>query len=91
MYDFAVYHKYIYNYKSVKKFKNHTKFKKVTEKDIENIKGYFENFEGWLAEDPFMTTEQYGFKWSQIKVDDYYYIYGDEETTINEIGYEKYG
>lgn len=86
--DFSIYGKYTYNSKSVKQFNSHTKFKKMTEQDIENIEGYVENFEYWLEEDPL--SEHYDFKWSQIKTNDYYYIINEEEATGGKDGYGKY-
>lgn len=88
--DWMIYSKYIYNDESIKKFESHDKFKKVTENDIENIKDYFENFEGLMTQYQFMDLEKYEFKWSQIKTNDYYYIYDKEGTAIGQSAYEKY-
>lgn len=90
--DFTNYSIYYFNAKSIKKFQKNTKYKKVTQSDIENIKSYFENFEEWLEWCDF--KDKYTFnKDTQIKEGDYFYIYalsGYDNYDLYYVDMEKY-
>ena len=84
--DYADFCKYYYNETTIKKFETHSKFKIVTESDIEVIRGYFEDFELWAEE--MYYYENYDFDYiTQIKEGDYYYIYVDPNYNTFEYGY----
>lgn len=81
--DYTDYCKYFYNESTIKKFKTHSKFKKVSNSNIEEIKSYFENFEEWVKNTDYY--ENYDFDYStQVKEGDYFYIF-------EKANYEKYG
>lgn len=72
--DYTDYCKYYYDEETVKEFATHPKFNKIQEADLENIRSYFANFEIWARQ-----TDYYG-KYdfdclSQVKTDDYVYIF----------------
>lgn len=72
--DSTDYGEYYFNENTIKKFEKSKKYMRVTESDIDNIYGYFSNFDGWLVWTDY--KEKYTFnKDAQINVGDYYYIY----------------
>ena len=86
--DHVDYCKYLYDNEFDKKFRNNKLYKKVTKIDINNIKGYFDNFEGWMeAED---RMNEYDFSKDSISVGDYIYIDTKEGEPIGKSTYEKY-
>lgn len=86
--DYIDYCKYFYNEISIKEFEKHSSFKKVTEQDVENIKGYFENFSNGVVHTEYY--HNYDFDISNIKINDYYYINDKEGQPIGESVYKKY-
>lgn len=81
--DHTDYCKYFYNKKTIKQFETHAKFKKVSNSNIEDIKGYFEDFTVWVKMTDYY--DKYDFDYTtQIKNGDYFYIY-------EKPGYRKYG
>ena len=80
--DYTDYCKYYYSESKIKEFETHSKFKKVSVSDIEEIRSYFENFEEWVKFENY--REKYDFDDSVIKEGDYYYIF-------EKAGYPKYG
>ena len=71
---------------TIKKFETHSKFKIVTESDIEVIRGYFEDFELWAEEMYYYKNYDFDYL-TQIKEGDYYYIYVDPNYNTFEYGY----
>ena len=47
-------------------------FKQVTVNDIEEVKSYFENFNGWVEYEKY--KDSYDFKYECIDISDYFYI-----------------
>lgn len=86
--DYIDYCKYFYNEISIKEFEKHSSFKRVTEQDVENIKGYFENFSNGVVHTEY--DHNYDFDISNIKINDYYYIKDKEGQPIGESVYKKY-
>ena len=81
--DYTDYCKYFYNKETIKKFETHAKFKKVSDTNIDDIKGYFEDFTEWAKMEDYY--DKYDFDYTtQIKNGDYFYIH-------IEPGYDKYG
>lgn len=84
--DYTDYCKYFYNETKIKEFETHSKFKQVSESDVEEIRGYFENFEGWVQYEEY--HEQYDFDYlTQVKEGDYCYIYIKPGYETFEYGY----
>lgn len=88
--DFTDYCKYYYDVESVKAFAERDDFQIVTDSDIEEIRGYFDNIESWVEEEDF--ADQYDFDaQTQIKVGDYFRIETKEGQPIGQTGrYDKY-
>ncbi len=81
--DYTDYCKYYYNASKIEEFETHSKFKKVSNSDIKEIRRYFENFEERVQSEKYY--EKYDFDDSvQVKEGDYYYIF-------EKAGYPKYG
>ena len=81
--DYTDYCKYYYNESTIKAFETHSKFKKVSNSDIEEIKSYFEFFEEVVKYEDYY--EKYDFDASvQVKEGDFYYIFEKAD-------YPKYG
>lgn len=86
--DYVDYCKYLYHKDFDDKFCNNKLYNKVTQEDIDNIKGYFENFKGWMKTKNRM--QEYDFKQESISVGDYFYINSKEGEPIGEGTYDKY-
>ena len=81
--DYTDYCKYYYSESKIKEFETHSKFKKVSDSDIEKIRSYFEHFEEVVKFEDY--SDKYDFDDSvQIKEGDYYYIFEKAD-------YPKYG
>ena len=70
--DFTKYGEFYYNEENIRKFKENRFFKTVDKENIENLDGYFENYEQVIQH--FEHKDKYKFDKSQIKKGDYYYI-----------------
>lgn len=86
--DYVDYCKYLYDNEFDDKFCNNKLYNKVRKEDIDNIKGYFENFEGWMETED--RLDEYDFKQESISAGDYIYISTKEGEPIGESAYGKY-
>ena len=84
--DFTNYSKYYFSKDDMEKIKNNKYLNPVTSDNIEELNGYFENFEGWIKFVDY--KEKYDFKRDVIDADDYFYIENDK--TIQEQKYWDY-
>ena len=84
--DYTDYAKYIYS--DNKHFINNSEYKKVSDDDIENIKGYFENFKGWMKAAE--RLDEYDFDDKIINEGDYVKIKTKEGQPIGNSKYKKY-
>ncbi len=75
--------------KASAKFETHNNFTLVTESNIENIKSYFENFNGWVEHQSYYDNYDFYYQ-SQIKEGDYYYIVSKEGEKSGDSLYGKY-
>ncbi len=87
--DYTDYCKYFYDEDSIQKFETHNNFTLVTESNIENIKSYFENFNGWVEHQSYYDNYDFYYQ-SQIKEGDYYYIVSKEGEKSGDSLYGKY-
>ena len=85
--DYTDYCKYYYNSTSVIE---NSQYRMITESDIEEIKGYFSNFRGWMEAGN--RLEEYDFDDSSITEGDYVFIETKEGEPIGKAGhtYGKY-
>ena len=81
--DYTDYCKYFYNKDTIKQFENNTKFKKVSDSDLENIHSYFQDFKECIKEMEVYKNFDFDYK-RQVKEDDYFYI-------VSKDGYDKFG
>lgn len=81
--DYTDYCKYYFSEDSniAKALKESKYFRPVTGSDIEEIKSYFDNFEGWVEYEEY--KDEYDFEADRIDTSDYFYI-------ENKDTYEKY-
>lgn len=87
--DYTDYCKYFYDEERINDFKNNDSFTIVDEKNIENIKNYFQHFEEFVKEENF--SDKYDFNCdTQIKVGDYFYIITKEGVDIGDSRYGKF-
>ncbi|MDO4563725.1 MAG: hypothetical protein Q4C12_07835 [Clostridia bacterium] len=86
--DVIKYSEYHFNKESIQKFTHSKWYKKVQSTDIEIIKGYFENYSGWIAQTEF--ADKYNFELDCINEGDFYYIYTLEGKPIGQSVYRKY-
>ena len=72
--DFTNYCKYYFpkNDDIIETLKSNEYLKSVTDRDVEEIKGYFENFKGWVEFQEY--KDKYDFKYESIDTTDYFYI-----------------
>lgn len=72
--DYTNYCKYDYKEQKhvIENLENNQYFKSVTEKDIEELKSYFDNFENWLEYVDY--KDKYDFQKNSIDTTDYFYI-----------------
>lgn len=70
--DYTNYCKYYYTDKALNALDKSSNFIKVSEKDIADIRSYFENFEGWVKFVEY--KDNYDFDKSIISSGDYFYI-----------------
>ena len=70
--DYTDYCKYYYTDKVLNFLEKNSRFKKVSEKDITEIEGYFENFADWVKYEKY--KDSYDFDKSIISTGDYFYI-----------------
>ena len=81
--DFTYYEKYIYP--NADKFINNDYYRMISVEDIDNIKGYFENFKYWIK-----NCDEYDFNDSIINAGDYVMIKTLEGQPIGQSKYGKY-
>ena len=84
--DYTDYAKYIYSNNS--SFINNDEYQKVSDNDIDNIKGYFDNFKGWMEKAG--RLDEYDFNESIINEGDYVKIKTKEGQPIGNSKYKKY-
>lgn len=82
--DYTDYAKYIYPSQSV--IINNDNYKKITKEDIEDIKGYFNDFRNWMSS----RLDEYDFDDSMINEGDYVRIRTKEGEKIGNSQYNKY-
>ena len=72
--DYTDYGKYYFseNDTIIEHLKENKYFKSVTEKDVEEVKSYFENFEGWVEYEEY--KDKYDFTYECVDTSDYFYI-----------------
>ncbi len=72
--DFTDYCKYYFSEESdiIEALKNNQYFKLVTDSDVEEVKSYFENFEGWVEYEEY--KDKYDFEDDCVDTLDYFYI-----------------
>lgn len=74
--DFVDYGEYRFKEKKMKKFESSKYYTLVTDGDIEHIRTYFSDFEGWLHTVDY--ADEYSFDAdAQINAGDYFYIYNE--------------
>lgn len=78
----------IYQYDSADKFVENGDYRKITEEDMETIRGYFENFGQWMETEN--RTDEYLFDDTCISEGDYYHIETKEGKPIGDSKYGKY-
>lgn len=78
--------KYTYDESYDSKFSKDNNYTKVTSKNINKIKGFFDDFEKWASLSSF--SDKYDFKNSMITEGDYYCI-ADETVTTDTVGQRK--
>lgn len=84
--DYTDYAKYIYSDNS--NFINNDEYQKLSNNDIDNIKGYFRNFKGWM--EAAGRLDEYDFDQSIINEGDYVKIKTLEGQPIGNSKYKKY-
>ena len=84
--DFTNYCKYYFSKDDVGKITNNHYLNPVTNDDIAELNGYFDDFEDWIEFVDY--KDKYDFKRNIIDTDDYFYIENDE--TIEEHKYWDY-
>ena len=84
--DYTDYAKYIY--KDENKVIKSDGYKEITIDDVENIKGYFDNFKGWM--EAASRLDEYDFDGSIINEGDYVRIVTKEGQPIGNSYYKKY-
>lgn len=82
----------VYKYDSIDKLKSSEyfgRYKSVSEEDIENLKDYYENFEGWM--ETCNRLEEYSFDTDCISEGDYYRLLTKEGIKLSDgSSYGKY-
>ena len=76
--DYTDYCKYYYNDK--KAFENHSRYRQISESDIDTISGYFSDFQSWMEEEK--RTAEYDFDINCISEGDYALIETEEGSQI---------
>ena len=79
----------VYKYDSADGFKNNKEYIQVSESDIENITGFFENFRGWIEQDK-QRNNKYSFDDSIISAGDFFRLVTKEGEKIAGGAYGKY-
>lgn len=76
--DYTIYRKFYYHKNSgiAKGIQLHPSFKKISERDINKLNEYFDDFEAWLEYADF--KDKYDFKRNCIDISDYACMTGDE-------------
>ena len=72
--DYTDYCKYYFseNDTIIEHLKENKYFKLVTANDVEEVKGYFENFKGWVEYEEY--KDKYDFTYESVDTSDYFYI-----------------
>ncbi len=86
--DFTDYCKYIYGADGAEVFDSRSEYSPVTDADVENVIGYFENFSEWMSVEK--RSAEFDFDASCINAGDYWYIDTMEGRPIGNSEYGKY-
>ena len=78
----------IYTYDSADCFINNSNYSIITDNDIENLKCYFDNFQGWMETEE--RLNEYSFDSNSISLGDYFHIETKEGEQIGGGKYAKY-
>lgn len=81
--DYTDYCKFFYNEETVKEFATLSDYKQVADSDIEEIKGYFEDFYGQAENQKYYDKVDFDYN-TQVKQGDYFRI-------VTKEGYPEYG
>ena len=84
--DYTDYCKYYYNDKMA--FGNNSRYRQISESDIETISGYFSDFQSWMELEK--RTDEYDFDINCISEGDYVLIETKEGSKIGQNAYGKY-
>lgn len=85
--DYTDYAKYYYE-DAESRFNRNGHFKRVEDKDIEEIQSYFDNFSSWMKMEK--REKDYDFDKACITAGDYFYLEDKEGTPIGDSQYMKY-
>ncbi len=88
--DFTDYCKYYFpkNDDILEALKVNKYLKPVTDEDVEEIKGYFENFKGWVEFQEY--KDKYDFRYESVDTSDYFYIENEDTCETYENCPDKY-
>ena len=78
----------IYQYDSADHFLGNSKYSIITDKDIENLQGYFDNFKGWMEVKD--RLKEYSFDSSSISQGDYFHIETKPTSEDKYVDYDVY-
>ena len=84
--DATDYCKYYYEDKSV--FESSSSFRRMTEEDVESVRGYFSNFAGWM--ETCGRADEYDFDPGQVSPGDYVRIVTKEGERLGNFTYGRY-